>query len=116
MEVTSNIKTSTASDPLDSIELVFPESGAKLNLNDQRPRVARLLRSTIVKVQLDIVFKNVFPQQPLRQIIVPNALIEIARGLNDTELLARVCNDRDYRHALATIVSHQSCIIRKGTS
>ena len=87
-----------------SIELVFPPNGTELNLNDQRPRVARLLRSTIIKVELDLVFKNAFPQEPLRQVVVPNALITVARGLNDDELLARVCNDHRYRHALARIV------------
>ena len=87
-----------------SIELVFPPNGAELNLNDQRPRVAHLLRSTIVKVELDLVFKDAFPQEPLRQVVVPNALITVARSLNDDELLARICNDHRYRHALARIV------------
>lgn len=90
----------------DGIELVFSPNSTELNLSYQHERVARLLRATIKKVLLDVVFEDAFPEQPLRHVIVPNALLAVARGLNDSELVARIRNDSDYRRALVRIVCH----------
>ncbi|KZT67686.1 hypothetical protein DAEQUDRAFT_812741 [Daedalea quercina L-15889] len=86
----------------DSIELVYSAKGGDLNLTEQHPRVAALLRVTIAKVLLDIVCVNAFPDA-LRHSTVANALLECAGALNDPGLLNRLEQDRDYRDALTKI-------------
>ncbi|KAI0733365.1 hypothetical protein C8Q72DRAFT_813353 [Fomitopsis betulina] len=87
----------------DSLDLVFSPNSTDLSLNNQHERVARLLRATITKVQLDLVFVNAFPQELLRNVVVPNALIAVAHNLNDPALAARIHDDRDYRRTVAKI-------------
>ncbi|KZT74260.1 hypothetical protein DAEQUDRAFT_296645 [Daedalea quercina L-15889] len=86
----------------DSIELVYSAKGGDLNLTEQHPRVAALLRATIAKVLLDIVFVDAFPDA-LRHSTVANALLECAGALNDPGLLDRLQKDRDYCDALTKI-------------
>ena len=102
----NNIAMSEEGDPShdDSLDLVFSPNSTDLSLNNQHERVARLLRATITKVQLDLVFVNAFPQELLRNVVVPNALIAVAHNLNDPAMAARIHDDRDYRRAVAKIV------------
>lgn len=90
----------------DSIELVFPPNGTDLSLSHQCKCIACLLCATIKNVQLDSVFEDAFPEQPLQHVIVPNAFITVAHDLNDLDLMAHIQSNVEYCHALVRIICH----------
>ena len=97
--------SSDSDEDTSSIELVIGEKG-RCALLQQRNRVRRVAKDAIHQIEVDLLFKNAFPEGPEKyNVFTRRVLIKCAEAYSDSELVRRLKNDSQYAHDLASIVS-----------